>query len=82
VVEAILFSFLTLLDVNEDKERLAEQHPRELMETQEWAELVFANVRGGDVEGERVKMLAASVLTRTREVAEKYQRLLMGQMIL
>ena len=81
VLEALLFAFLTLLDINEDKRRLAEDHAKELLETQQWAEQVFEMVRGGSEEGDRVKMLAASVLVRTREVVEKYQRLLMGDMV-
>lgn len=81
VLEALLFAFLTLLDINEDKRRLAEDHAKELLETQQWAEHVFEMVKGGSEEGDRVRMLAASVLVRTREVVEKYQRLLMGDMV-
>lgn len=81
VLEALLFAFLTVLDINEDKRRLAEDHAKELLETQQWAEQVFEMVEGGSEEGDRVRMLAASVLVRTREVVEKYQRLLMGDML-
>ena len=82
VLEALLFALLTLLDVNEDKRRVAVEHAKELLETQEWAQLVFDRAGGGkgDEEGERVRMLAASVLVRAREVVEKYQRLLVGDM--
>lgn len=81
VLEALLFASLTLLDINEDKRRLAEDHAKELLETQQWTEHVFETVKGGSEEGDRVRMLAASVLVRTREVVEKYQRLLMGDMV-
>lgn len=81
VLEAALFCFLTLLEVNEDKRYLAEEHSKELMETQQWVELVFERCSGADEEGERVRMLSASVLVKTREVVEKYQRLLAGAMM-
>jgi telomere length regulation protein len=81
VLEAVLFATLTLLDMNEDKRRLAEEHSKQLIETQEWVELVFDRVGGGDEEGERIRMLAASVLMKTREVVDKYQRLLVGDMV-
>ncbi|THW80093.1 hypothetical protein D6D19_00705 [Aureobasidium pullulans] len=81
VLEAVLFATLTLLDMNEDKRRLAEEHSKQLIETQEWVELVFDRVGGADEEGERIRMLAASVLMKTREVVEKYQRLMVGDLV-
>lgn len=81
VLEAVLFATLTLLDTNDDKRRLAEEHSKQLIETQEWVELVFDRVGGGDEEGERIRMLAASVLMKTREVVDKYQRLLVGDLV-
>ncbi len=42
---------------------------------------VFERIGGGSEEGERVRMLAAGVLVRCREVVEKYQRLLMGDLV-
>ncbi|KAG9858417.1 hypothetical protein KCU98_g760, partial [Aureobasidium melanogenum] len=81
VLEAVLFATLTLLDMNEDKRRLAEEHSKQLIETQEWVELVFDRVGGGHEEGERIRMLAASVLMKTREVVDKYQRLLVGDLV-
>ncbi|KAI9811374.1 MAG: telomere binding protein [Pycnora praestabilis] len=81
VVEALLFALLTLLEINEDKRRLAQEQSKELLETQEWVEQVFGKLRGGDEEGERSRMLAASVLMKIREVVEKYQRLLLGDMV-
>ncbi|MCJ1243053.1 telomere binding protein [Trapelia coarctata] len=82
VLEALLFSFLTLLEINSNNQRgLAEDHAKELLETQAWAEQVFEKIGGGSEEGDRVRMLAAGVLVRTREVVEKYQRLLLGDMV-
>lgn len=81
VVESLLFAFLTLLEINEDGRKLVENHGRQLLETQEWVEGVFARVGGGrNEEDERVRMLAAGVVVRIREVVEKYQALLMGDM--
>lgn len=81
VLEAVLFAFLTLLKVNEDKQRLVQEHPKELLETQEWAKMVFDRTGGGDDEGNTVRMLAAGVVMRCQEVVEKYQRLLLGEMV-
>jgi telomere length regulation protein len=76
VLEGILFAMLTLLEVNaENGERLAREHPKELIETQEW---VAGIVTGG--EG-KIGALAASVLIRIREVVEGFQRRLMGQFL-
>ncbi|KAF2459793.1 telomere length regulation protein-domain-containing protein [Lineolata rhizophorae] len=81
VLEALLFSFLILLDVNEDKERISREHAKELVETQEWTRLIFERFGGGDEESERVRMLAAGVLVRCGEVVEKYQRSMMGDLL-
>ena len=82
VLEGLLFAFLTLLDVNQDAgRRLAEEQARELLETQEWVGGVLERLGGGDEEGERCRILAAGVLVRCREIVEKYQRLLVGDMI-
>ena len=82
ILEALLFAFLTLLDINgNDQRRVAEEHAKELLETQGWVEGVFERVGGGSEEGERIRMLAAGVLLRCREVVERYQRLLMGDLV-
>jgi telomere length regulation protein len=78
-IESILFGFLTILEINEDKRKLVEAHGRQLLETQEWVEGVFGRMGGGE-EDERVRMLAAGVLVRVRECVEKYQALLMGDL--
>ncbi|KAL1305668.1 hypothetical protein AAFC00_007261 [Neodothiora populina] len=108
VLEAVLFAFLTLLQVNEEQSRrLAEEQGKELMETQGWVELVFerfssanavsfgsAGAGGGppsssagregapaDGEAERVRMLSAGILVKTRDIVERFQRLLVGDML-
>ena len=82
ILEALLFAFLTLLDINgNEHRRLAEEHAKELLETQNWVENVFERVGSGSEEGDRIRMLAAGVLMRTREVVEKFQRTLMGDML-
>ena len=80
VLEALLFSLLTLLEINQDRSRIALDHPKELLETQEWVQQVFESTRGGDEEGERVRMLAASILVSVRDTVDKHQRLLLGDM--
>ena len=84
-LDALLFAFLTLLELNEDKQRLANEHARELAETQEWAKHVLDQYgsEGGqeDTEGGKVKMLAAAVVIKCHEVAERWQRLMMGDMV-
>ena len=73
---------MTLLEINNDNQRdLAQDHSKELLETQAWVEQIFENVRGGSEEGDRIRMLAAGVLVKTREVVEKYQRLLLGDLV-
>lgn len=84
VLESLLFALLTLLEVNEDKQRLATEHAKDLVETQAWAKLVLekteAGAGGGD-EGEKVRMLAAAVIVRCHEVIERWQRLMLGDMV-
>lgn len=81
IMEALLFGFMTILELNEDKRRLVEVQGRQMLETQEWVEGVFGRTGGGgSEEDERVRMLAAGVLVRIREVVERYQALLMGDL--
>jgi len=87
VVEAVLFSLLTLLEVNTDKRRVAEEHPKQLMETQQWVEMIFSRMEAGGItsdakdEEAKVRTLAAGVLVKTREVVEAYQRQLFGRLL-
>lgn len=78
---ALLFGFMTILEINGDKRMLAERHGRELLETQKWVEGFFGALgEGGGEEEERSRTLAAGVLYRIHEVIEKYQALLMGEL--
>ena len=81
VLEALLFSFMTLLDVNEDKRRIAEDFSNELLETQAWVQKAFDGIKGGSAEEDRVRMLAAGILVGTGEVVEKYQKLMLGDLL-
>ncbi|KAG8527013.1 uncharacterized protein KY384_008442 [Bacidia gigantensis] len=83
VLEALLFALLTLLDVNQEsgQRRVAEENARELLETQGWVGELLERMSGGGEEEERCRMLAAGVLVRCREVVEKHQRLMVGDMI-
>ncbi|RGP80396.1 DNA replication checkpoint tel2 [Fusarium longipes] len=78
-----LVAMASLLEVNGgDLRRLCENQGREVMETREWVSMVFERTRGEDGGEENdVKMLAAGVLIRLGEAIEKYQALLMGDMI-
>lgn len=83
VLSALLFAFLTLLDLNcanpSDQQRVAENFAKELLETQEWVAGLFERVGEGEEE-ERVKMLAAGVLGRCREVVERWERVMVGEL--
>lgn len=84
VIEGILLGFMTIVDINAESgggsRRLAEEYGRELLETQSWVETLFERMAGGSEEDERVRMLGAGVLVRIREVVEKYQALLVGDL--
>jgi telomere length regulation protein len=88
VLEAVLFSLLTLLETNEgSRHRFFQENSRQLTETQSWVELIFERTGAGGliVEGSdqetKVRMLAAGVLVKAREAIETYQKLLMGSPI-
>ncbi|KAK4447560.1 DNA replication checkpoint protein tel2 [Podospora aff. communis PSN243] len=83
VTQSLLFAFLALLDVNEDRMRdVCQDLGKEVVETQEWVVGVFGGLRGGDGgEEEQVKMLAAGVLVRLNEGMEKYRLLMVGDLI-
>ncbi|KAI9714983.1 MAG: telomere binding protein [Chrysothrix sp. TS-e1954] len=88
-LEAMLFSFLTILNVNEDKRRIATDHSKELIETHEWVNMVFERLNEGtsrlgtgpENEEQKCKTLAAGVLVATKEVVDAYQRLMVGDML-
>ncbi|KAK5624704.1 hypothetical protein RRF57_000420 [Xylaria bambusicola] len=84
VTHAVLIALAALLDVNEQDVRgLCERQGRQVVESMEWIGNIFYNTRGGEGAGEEndVKMLAAGILIRLREAVEKYQAVLMGDLI-
>ncbi|KAI0102860.1 telomere length regulation protein [Nemania sp. FL0031] len=84
MTHAVLLALAALLEVNEgDVRGLCERQGRQVVETMEWVSNVFENTRGGERAGEEndVKMLAAGILIRLREAVDKYQAVLMGDLI-
>ncbi|CAN9310661.1 unnamed protein product [Alternaria alternata] len=81
ILNAVLFGFLMLLETNENKERVATEQGKELMETQAWVRSVFEDLGTGSEEDERVRVLAAGVVVRCQEVIEKYQRRMAGALM-
>lgn len=87
VLEALLFALLTVLEVNEDKQTIAQTHARQLIETQQWVDMVFERTGEGRLvqeEGQeetKVRTLAAAVLVKTGEVIEAHKKMLMGDMV-
>ncbi|TWU77170.1 telomere binding protein [Metarhizium rileyi] len=78
-----LVAMSVLLEVNQDNmRRICEEQGREVVESREWVSGVFERTRGDDGGEENdVKMLAAGVLIKLGEAIEKYQALLMGDML-
>ncbi|KOS18555.1 DNA replication checkpoint protein tel2 [Escovopsis weberi] len=78
-----MIAMVSLLQVNEgDMRRICEQQGREVVETRDWTSAVFSRLRGDDGGEENdVKMLAAGVLIRLGDAIEKFQALLVGDMI-
>ncbi|KAH6638087.1 telomere length regulation protein-domain-containing protein [Boeremia exigua] len=81
ILSALLFGFLMLLETNENKERLATEQGKELMETQAWVKMVFEGLGAGSEEDERIRVLAAGVVIRCQEVVDKYQRRMAGALM-
>ncbi|KAK6541185.1 telomere binding protein [Orbilia ellipsospora] len=84
VLDAVLVGLLTMFEVckeDKDRRRMAEEKSKELVETQEWVGKVFEGSDGSEGIGEERKGLAAAVLLRCREVVERYERILMGDLI-
>jgi len=85
VLEAVLFSLLTLLETNEgSRHRFLQENSSQLAETQTWVELIFERsgqgglVADGKDQETKVRMLAAGILVKAREIVEAYQKGLMG----
>ncbi|KAM0724260.1 hypothetical protein Q7P37_000142 [Cladosporium fusiforme] len=88
VLEALLFAVLTVLEINEDKQQIAQTYSKQLIETQQWADMVFERTgegrlvqQEGQGEEAKVRTLAAAVLVKTGEVIEAHRKLLMGDMM-
>lgn len=81
VLGALLFGFLMILETNENKERLASEQGKELMETQAWVKMIFEGLGAGSEEDEKIRVAAAGVVIRCQEVVEKYQRRLVGDLM-
>lgn len=78
-----LVAMTVLMEVNEgDMRRVCEEQGREVVETREWVGGVLEQTRGEDGgEENEVKMLAAGVLIKLGEAIERYQALLMGDLV-
>jgi len=78
----LLFALLSLLTVNTASpsltQQLARDHVAELLETQNWVQMVFEATRGGEAEGDRLRTLAAGVLVCVEEVAESWRNSMVG----
>ncbi len=82
VMEALLFAFLTVLEINTNNQlRVAQDHPKQLLETQAWVDHVLNNIRGGSESDEKMKMLAAGVLAQTQTIVQAHQRTLVGDLV-
>jgi telomere length regulation protein len=90
ILQAVLFSFLTILEVAGEglgKETLAKDFPKLVVETQNWAEIVFEKTGGGQLVTEgsgdevRVRTLAAGVLVRLKEIGDAWHKVLTGGMM-
>ena len=81
IMEAVLFALMVLLDVNDDGQRLAAEHAKDLVETQEWARLVLDRLPAGDAQVDKIRSLAAGVVMRCHAIAEKWQRILLGNVM-
>jgi len=88
VLEALLFGLLTVLQINEDKQAIAQVHSKQLLETQQWADTIFERTgkgrlvqQEGQGEEAKVRTLAAAVLVNTGEVMEAHRKVLMGDMM-
>lgn len=88
VLEALLFGLLTVMEVNGDKQAIAQEYSKQLIETQQWADMVFERTgegrlvqQEGQGEEAKVRTLAAAVLVKTGEVMEAHRKVLLGDMM-
>ncbi|EMC95450.1 hypothetical protein BAUCODRAFT_40554, partial [Baudoinia panamericana UAMH 10762] len=89
VLEAVLFSLLTMLEVNaeQSRQRLGREEQKRLAETQAWAEIVFEKSGGAEMrlngggngkEEEKVRRLAAGVLVKCGKLIEEWRKEMFG----
>ena len=85
VLHAVLFSLLTILEINTEKRQIVHDHPKRLMETQQWVDAVFDRMggntlisEGGHDEETKIRTLAAGVLVKCKEIIGAYQKELVG----
>ncbi|CUS11529.1 unnamed protein product [Tuber aestivum] len=78
VLEGLLFTLLTMLELNsEDGVGLARDHPKELIEVQEWLGGIVVAGRGGS----KVLGLASGALLRVEAIFKEFQRRIMGEIV-
>nr|OQO31148.1 hypothetical protein B0A51_01879 [Rachicladosporium sp. CCFEE 5018] len=87
VLEGVLFGFLTLLEVNTNRQHLADEFSKQVMETRDWVDMVFERTgasglvdQEGTGEEAKVRTLAAGVLVRAGEIMEASRAAFMGGM--
>ncbi|KAL8803907.1 MAG: hypothetical protein Q9182_002874 [Xanthomendoza sp. 2 TL-2023] len=84
ITEALLFAFLTILEINtasDQGRRLAAENGKAVLEMGEWVEGVMTGIRGDGEEEGRVRGLAAGCVGRVREVVEREERVLVGELV-
>jgi telomere length regulation protein len=79
VLEALLSAFLAIIDLNAgtstSEEMLVSDYAREVTELREWVGGVFERTPQSE---EKVRMLAAGIMVKLGEVAERWERRLLG----
>jgi telomere length regulation protein len=87
VLEAILFGMLVILEITEPRDA-AENFPKQVVETQAWTagtSPFLAHVLMIDlfqrIEEGKLKMMAGGILIKIKEIVEKHERLLLGDII-
>ena len=78
VLEGLLFTLLTMLELNsENGVGLARDHPKELIETQEWLSGIVVAGSGRS----KVLGLASGALLKIEAIVKEFQRRIMGEIV-
>ena len=78
MLEGLLFTLLTMLELNsENGVGLARDHPKELIESQEWLGGIVVAGRGGS----KVLGLASGALLKIEAIVKEFQRRIMGEIV-